>query len=309
MSRRLLAVLSLLTLLSSCVSTPDWLIQTKPAGMHTIKPVIAVTDFENRSNFAGRWELGEGMAEIMVAELLRTDKVVLLERKHIEDVLSEIGRQGRDLFRAEGKVERGRLKNAQYLVRGVVTDFSVTGDASGWFRTESRAGRFGGSRARVALTVYLTDIESGEIISSVFTDDKVSSWFLGGATNYKKTAFGGDAYFRTPLGKATQRGIRKAVGKILQELPIQRWRAQVAEGSSNLVIVNGGSNVGIQTGDLFEVHKAGRSITDPSTGNVIEQLPGRVVGRIRVQRVNSTSAHAVLVAGHASRGDFLEPVQ
>ena len=30
--------------------------------------------------------------------------------------------QGQDLFRREGRVERGRLKNAKFLIRGVVTD-------------------------------------------------------------------------------------------------------------------------------------------------------------------------------------------
>ena len=64
--------------------------------------------------------------------------------------MGEIARQGQDLFRPEGRVERGRLMNAQYLIRGAVTDFTVVGDMSGWFGVENKGSLRGRSqRARV----------------------------------------------------------------------------------------------------------------------------------------------------------------
>lgn len=54
-------------------------------------------------------------------------------------------------------MEKGRLKNAQYLIRGAVTDFTVVGDVSGWFGVQDKATIRGrGERARVALVIQST---------------------------------------------------------------------------------------------------------------------------------------------------------
>lgn len=273
----------------------------------TIKPVVAVTDFENLANPPGQWNLGRGMADLLVAQLLDSGRVVVLERKHLSDVVGEIVRQGQDLFRAEGRVERGRLKNAKYLVRGAVTDFTETAAGSGWFGI-SWLRVFGrGSRARVAITVHVSDVETGEILSSVKAAKAVSAGGVGAEARYKNVAFGGDAFFRTPLGKATESAIRSAVARILKEVPIAYWHARVAEAGPDDVVINGGKNMKVREGDVFLVRDEGREITDPATGNVIERVPGKVVGRIRVREVSAASSHAVLLEGEARRGQYLEP--
>jgi curli biogenesis system outer membrane secretion channel CsgG len=307
----LLALAGLLAAEAGCHS-----VSARPGGARSspvsrrghLKPVVAVMDFENLANFSGKWNLGEGMADLLVVALLDSDRVVVLERKHLGDVVGEIVRQGQSLFRQEGRVEKGRLMNAKYLIRGSVTDFTVTGDGSGWFGVPHLkvAGR--GSRARVAITLKVSDVESGEIISSVKTDRTVGAGGVRGEVNYKNVAFGGDAYFRTPLGKATDKAIRVAVRQILRDLPVQRWQPQVAEAGFDTVIINGGSNVGLREGQIFMVRESGRDITDPVTGQVLEREAGRAIGRIRVVEVKPTSAHAVILEGKAARGNILEPV-
>ncbi len=271
-----------------------------------IPPIVAVTDFENRANFSGQWNLGGGMAEMMIERLMHSDEVVVLERRHIDGVVGEIVRQGRDLFRREGRVERGRLMNARYQVRGVVTDFTVTGDASGWFGAAGAQARVRGSRARVGLYVTVLDVETGEIISAVRSEGSASRGGFRGGVNYRQIAFGGDAYFRTPLGRATQSAMDRAVRRMLADIPRERWEPRVAEGGPDGVIVNGGENVGLRAGQRFLVREEGRNITDPITGDVIERFPGRVIGEIEVRAVQPMSAHAVLLSGEARRGDFLE---
>ncbi len=275
----------------------------------SIKPVVAVVDFENQAGFSGQWNLGEGMADVLVTTLLDTDRFVVLERKDLGDVVGEIVRQGGDLFRSEGRVEKGRLKNAKYLVRGVVTDFTVTGDASGWFGIP-QGKLFGrGSTARVAVNIKVSDVETGEIVTSLKTEGSASAGGLGAEVNYKKMTFGGDAFFRTPLGKATDAAMRRAVKLIVKNLPVESWQACVAEAGPDGVVVNGGQNVRVREGDEFLVREEGRDIQDPITGNVLEKVPGRVVGRIRVREVKPLSAEAVLLEGTARRGHLLEPVR
>jgi len=184
-----------------------------------MKPVIAVTEFENRSGFSGQWQIGQGMAELLNAALLDSGRAIVLERIDLDDVMQELDRQENDLFRKEGKVPRGRLKNAEYLIRGVITDFTVTDDASGWFSHATGAGGVGRSKARVAVALKVYDVYGGEVLSVVKSDGYASAGWFSGAINYMNVAFGGDYFFRTPLGEATDDTISKAAIRILRQLP------------------------------------------------------------------------------------------
>ena len=264
-------------------------------------------DFENKASFSGQWNLGQGMAELLVAQLMESERVVVIERRHIGDVVGEIARQGQDLFRPEGRVERGRLKNAQYLIRGAVTDFTVVGDMSGWFGVENKGSLRGRSqRARVALVITVSEVASGEVLSSVQAEGDVSAGGLGVTVNYKQMNFGGDAFFRTPLGKATDRAMARAVKRILYELPSRPWEPRVAEVDGKDVVINGGQDVDLEEGDVFLVRESPRPVTDPVTGNVIDVKPGKVTGRISVSMVKEAAAYGVLEDGTARRGDLLE---
>jgi len=276
---------------------------------HAMKPVVAVTDLENKASFSGQWNLGQGVADMIVTLLVDSDEVVVLERKNLDDVIGEIVRQGQSLFRPEGKVERGRLKNAQYLIRGVITDFTVTGDSSGWFGYSGLKVSGKNSKARVAVNLKVYEVASGEVISSVKSDAEASAGGAAAEIKYKDLALGGDSFFRTPLGEATEEALRKAVKKILKNLPEQFWRARIAEAGPDDVIVNGGRNVRLKPGAVFAVREPGRDVTDPVTGNVIENVPGKVVGKVKVTVVNDASSHAVLVDGNARRGDYLEAIE
>jgi hypothetical protein len=83
----------------------------------------------------------------------------------------------------------------------------------------------------------------------------------------------------------------------------------VAEAGPDRVVVNGGENVRVREGDVFLVRESGRQITDPVTGNVIEDVPGNVVGRVEIREVNEMSAHGVLLEGTAARGQHLEWIE
>ncbi len=309
--RRAVAGVIALLLLAGCTSYDppgttrgDGVLMRRDASM---RPTVAVTDFDNKASFSGQWNLGQGIADLVVAKLVETERVEVLERQHIGDVVGEIVRQGQEFFRQEGRVEKGKLKNAQYLIRGVVNDFTVTGDASGWFGVSQAAGvKVKGQKARVAIAMTLSDVTTGEIISATKADGTVSAGGFGAGVNYKSVSFGGDAYFRTPLGKATEIAIGRAVKKILHDLPAQLWQARVAEAAGDTVILNGGRNAGVRVGDIFFVREPPKSVTDPVTGNVIDRLPGRLIGKLEVKTVNETSSHATLVQGAAKRGDHLE---
>ncbi len=295
-----------LTLLASACALMSGSGRAGDPRMPTVKSVVAVTEFENRAGFKGQWELGSGMADLLTVQLIESGRFTVLERQRVQSVFGELMMQGRHLFRPEGRVASGRLKNARYLIRGAITDFTVTGDASGWFAKARGRARGRGSRARVALVLTVLEVESGEILAAVNASGRASSRAFGVDVQYPGMAFGGDVFFQTPLGKATERALAEALRKLQRALPPETWQPQVAEGGPDSVVVNGGHNVHVRPGDRFLVREPGREITDPVTGNVIETFPGRVIGRLRIVSVGAQASYAVLEEGRAARGDILE---
>ena len=70
----------ILLLVSGCRSVHS--VNTHYRG-RTARPVVAVTSFENLANASGRWNLGDGMADLLVTELIDSERVVVLERQNL----------------------------------------------------------------------------------------------------------------------------------------------------------------------------------------------------------------------------------
>jgi curli biogenesis system outer membrane secretion channel CsgG len=279
-----------------------------PLPPNAIKPVVAVTEFENETGFAGQWKLGRGIPDLLVTELMNTRRMIVVDRKNLKDVLGEITRQGHDLFRKEDSVTRGRLKNARYLIRGVITDFTQTGSSSAWFKSSKAAGEITGARALIMINLTVTDVETGEIICSVPAEGSAKASGKWASFEYSGVTFGGDLFFRTPIGQATQEAIRKAVYRIALDIPYATWKPRIADIAGETVIINGGENVGVEEDDLFDVREEGRTITDPGTGNAIDHIAGKVVARIRIVDVRTTASDGIVLSGRPQRGYFLEKV-
>lgn len=292
-------------LFAGCYTTS---VRLPPLPPNAVKPVIAVSLFENETGFAGQWKLGRGIPDLLVAELLNTDYVEVVDRQHIGAVVNEIKRQGQALFRKENVVTRGRLKNARYLVRGAITDFTQTGSASGWFSAPHVNARLSGARAIVMVNITLIDVETGEILKSISAGGTARASGRWIKFDYRGIAFGGEAFFRTPIGTATRTAIKKAAASIVQAIPITLWQPRIADASAEMVIINGGINMGVNTGDVFVARTAGRPITDPETGDIIGHHPGENTGRVQVIRVTQTAAEALVVEGRPLTGHYLEKI-
>ncbi len=273
---------------------------------NAIKPVVAVTDFANETGFSGQWKLGRGIPDLLVSELLATDRVIVVDRRQLNTVVSKIMRQGRDLFRKENSVEHGQLKNARYLIRGVIADFNQTKSASAWFRSSKAGAGIRGACATVMINLSIIDVETGEILCSIPAegDAKASSKWV--KFDYNNTSFGGEVFFKSPIGKATREAIRQAVFLIIQKIPFDIWKPRIAAALPDYVVVNGGRNVNLNEGDIFDVREESHPVTDPNTGNVIGRTPGKIIGRIRIISINETTSDGVVLSGEAGRGHYLE---
>jgi curli biogenesis system outer membrane secretion channel CsgG len=283
------------------------LVDTVPAlpdDLHA--PVVAVTSFDNRSGFEGQWKLGDGMADVLVTELIRSRNFAVVEREHFEKLVGEINRQRTGLFRPEGKTPVGRMKGAQYLIRGVINDFSQAGGGGFFMAVRSFMFLGHGHKARVSLTLTIIDIESGQIVSSVQSTGIVRTREAYAQATYKGVTFGGDVFFSTPLGQATQRAIRSGVRAITKEMPHNPWQPMISCLRNTSIIINGGKDRGFREGTLYLVRGAAEPITDPTTGDVLTFVPGPKVGTIRITEVDEKVSFAVAVQGGGfDRGQWL----
>lgn len=266
-----------------------------------VKPTIAVMKFENRARFPLKWDLGDGMADILVARLVKTGRFRVVERPEIDAVMRELEFQHSGATREHRRAALGRLKNVEYLIKGTITDFGHVGTKRGFFGTETWNVLGGTQRAVMGMVLYIVDVESGEIAASETIEESVKAGDTQVQAAYKNVAFGGSVFHRTPLGRVTAKAIDRAIRKISHVVAVRPWQPRVAQLSpAGEVILNGGRNRDVEVGTEYEVFELGKPIVDPETGDIIGESRGRCVGRVRVvavQEGHSTARPVGPVAG------------
>ena len=306
--RRTLITLATLFIFSGCMTR--MIKPAKPLSDDFIPSVISVTTFDNRSNFSGQWKLGDGMADLLTSELVISKNFVVVDRQQIHRIVGEIDMQRDQHFRQEGRTAAGRLKGAHYLIRGVINDFSQTSGSSLWFRIKNVLLGGNASKARVSLTLTIIHVESGEIVDSVQGSAYARARGAYVEGEYEGVRFGGDVFFATPLGIATANAIRSGVKEIIAKLPKNNWIPMIAKVSATgqYIIINGGENRGFQQEEIYAIRGKNQQVTDPSTGDILSILPGKILGTIKITSVEEKIAHAVPVSGKDfKRGQVLSP--
>ncbi|MHC4716208.1 MAG: CsgG/HfaB family protein, partial [Planctomycetota bacterium] len=234
--RPFLAVLSL-ALLAGCSGTG------LPLGADPddfVKPTIAVMKFEDRAGGAGGMRVGEGMKDVMVDRLLATGRFHVIERPEIEAIVGELRLQNSGLTRKQRRAAMGRIKNVQYLVKGTITDFGHVSAGSGFFGSRGLSLFGGGRRAVMGLTLYVVEVESGQIVCSRSIEESVRAKEGSARAAYKGLTFGGSSFYRTPLGRAARKVIGKAVRDVCRSIAARPWQPRLAMVQPHgMVVING----------------------------------------------------------------------
>jgi len=263
-----------------------------------IKPTIAVMKFENRAPFPLNWSLGEGMADILVDRLVATERYHVVERPELGSVLGELGFQHSGATRERTRAALGRIKNVKYLIKGTVTDFGHVASEKGFFRSPNLFSSGSHARAVMGLTFYVVHVESGEIVASDRLQESVYASKVAVATQYKGVAMGGSVFYQTPLGQATAAVMDRAVEAITKAIASRRWRPKIAMVTpEGLVVLSGGADRKIQVGWEYDVLEAGAMVIDPDTGDPLGRRAPRVIGRLRVVKVQARYCDAEMTAG------------
>jgi len=266
-----------------------------------VKPTIAVMKFENRAAFPLNWNLSDGMKDVLVDRLVATRRFRVIERPEIDSIINELRFQNTGLTREQKRAQLGRLKNVEYLIKGTVTDFGHVSTGRGFLGLPNIDVFGGSSSAVMSMTLYVVEVESGEIICSQSIEESVRASDVAVKAVYQDIAFGGSVFYRTPLGQATARVIGRAVNRVAAAIASRPWEPKVAMvGSDGTVVVNGGSDRGLREGTRYDVLERGEAIVDPDTGDVIGHQPGRPIGRVQLQDVRKLYSVAGVTAGRAA---------
>ena len=271
-------------------------------------PTIAVLDFENKVQLRYKWNIGQGVRDLLVDELVKSRRYEVLTRSELGAVINEIETQKSPYFRKEGKVASGKLKNAKYLIKGSITDFAHV--AGGGFRVfASKLGLGGGGDvAIVSVTLYVIDIESGEVVSSERLNGKAYAGKVKLDAFYNKVGFGGEAFYRTPLGKATKEAISKCIKSISRSIAQNLWHPRVVKVNNGNIIISGGIDRALKIGSKWAAYKKGAELIDPASGDILGTEEDIVVGTIQIKEVKDKHSIAEIISGEFEVGQKFKPL-
>jgi len=188
------------------------------------RPRVTVYGFESKASSGfwhdAKWDIGTGMAEMLVDALVNTGKVDVVERLNLSDITTEqdLVTGGRVSKRTGAKT--GHLKGAEYIVRGTITVFSYR-ESGGNLGFRIKGFNLGAktSEAHIAGIIRIYDAMTGEIYTSKRFEKKVPA--SGLTVGYYESGIGGTigGFKKTPLGKATHFAIADMTDFIVSSLP------------------------------------------------------------------------------------------
>ena len=301
-----------LTLLACGSAAPTWALwgkaETKTEGGNAdmklgdykgLKQAIGCKDFENQSGWSGQWNIGNNLSIMLESALQDSGRFVIVEREKLGDVLQEqdLAASGR---MAKSKVAKtGLLRAARYIGTGAVTEVadSQSGGGGGVSFMGVHVGG-GQSEAQVTVIVKLIDTTTGEIVAKERVVGKAgrTSLKLGLDIGGLSTDLGG--FKKTPLGQAAQDCINQAaavIAKKMEEFPFEG--AVIKTTDSGKVLINRGGEFGVEVGQELIMGSEGQTLTDPDTGAVLGKEEGKVIGKLKVSKVDKKFSYCDVTSG------------
>jgi len=168
------------------------------------KKRIAVKAFEFKAARGSR-EIGRGMSDMLADSLFNTNRFIVLEREHINEVIEEqdFGASGR--VKKETAAPIGEIEGAELIIRGAVTEFEP----------ECKGGAalfiIAAKQACVTVNLRIIDAKTGRVVNATTVEGR--SGTVGGglvfATGGLPVGLGG--WKKTPMESAIRNCIETAV--------------------------------------------------------------------------------------------------
>lgn len=302
-------------MLAASLSVAAPVLAQTPTPYDGLKKTISVDLFQ-ATEAVGGTVTAEGMTAMLVDALVRDGRFVVVERPALAGVQAEQALSAGSV-NAETAAPTGGLIGSSAIIRGAVTKYDAAAGGSSlnvgglpMGLGQAFAGRAGVKTQKAVMTIALRmiDTTSGQVISTSKAEGSArSSQAEAGLVDTRTGATAGANSFRnTPIGKAGEDAIAKAVEQIAAGMRNVPWSALVVDASSSKIYVNAGADRNVQPGIELHVYRKGRTLTDPSTGVVLD-VEMENVGVVRIDTVRDRlSTASVVSGGPPARGDILK---
>ena len=223
-------LLTAAVLLSAVAAAPPAFAQGRAS-----RPTIAVLDLDFASVqrwWEGNWDIGKGVADLIVDELVNDGSFRVIERKRLDAILAEQNFSNSDRAdpSAATVAKIGKALGVKYFVVGSITKFgtenkNVGVGGGGWGGGGFGLGKIGTSKgkANVGITARIVDSSTGEILASAKGEgiSSRSGLMLGGGggkwggAGMGDISMGSSDFRETILGEATDKAVKDLVAKIV----------------------------------------------------------------------------------------------
>ena len=274
------------------------------------KIIVCVDNFEGAGKLG--WDEGPVMGAMLTDALMQSGRFLVVERPKLDNALKEQDLSAAGRINQQTARQIGQIVGAQFLIQGTVTQFEP-----GESGQSGRVGiplpgvgsvGVGGSKvtSKVAMQLRIIDLTTTVVLSTHKAEETATHKSIGADVYAKGFSVGGDQFKKTPLGETAEKCISKCVDHIVSVLGNQPFRARVAAVEGKTIIINAGSNRGVETGMTLNALKQGKTITDPDTGLPLE-VQFNKTATVKVDSVSEKTAKCSLVDGKTPAvGDSLE---
>ncbi len=226
----------------------------------------------------GEWDIGGGLAAMLVSALKESDQFIVMERANISQLLAEQEMAASGVTKPGTGPELGKLAGIQFLIYGAVTEFGAE-DEGGGISLGVSGGGIGNllsgalsqqsASGSVAMDVRVVDTSTGEIVETYQVKEPISSSGFDISAGYQGISLGTNEFYKTPLGEASRRMVTKAVRLVAETAAQTAWTGRIVDFDGRDAYINAGVSSGIQAGDRFMVERVVKRFTDPTTGELL----------------------------------------
>lgn len=290
------------------------------------KKRVAVLNFDYatvQSNaqaiFGTNVDVGKGISDLLVQQLVTDGKYSLIERNAIDKILNEQNFANSDRVDSSTAAKIGKILGVDAVIMGSITQFgrddqnkTYGGGAVGGLTSKFGIGGVQKREAKavVGITARMVDTTTAEILAAVTGTGESSrkGTSLVGAGGGGGNAAGGGYdmtsknFGETILGEAVHQAVTQTATQLdakADALPTRKaeFSGLVADVSGNTLILNIGRNSGVQVGDTVMISRPVRTVKDPATGKVIKTITNDL-GTATITEVDADSSTATF-AGSA----------
>lgn len=305
---------SFIALLVLCFSLPC--LAAEPTAL---KKRVAVFSFEDKTDGSLGWwrgddNVGEGLADMLISALVKSEQYVVIERSRLSEVLKEQSLGATGAIDEQSAAQIGKVLGVEIGVFGAVTDFSVSEDAKTNrapirtpFGNRSVGLTVTKTEARVRIDVRLVNTSTGEILIAESVVGTQADRGVSVASG--RMAFKNESEFdESMVGKATRKAMTILVARIGEQMRKVPWEGKIVKSEGTAVVINAGSSIGIAVGDTMVVYQQGEELTDPDTGVRLGAERTRI-GTIKVSAdmADGKAAKCTVIEGSGgNRGDIVK---